>query len=418
MLISFFPRGYQRYSSLPVLGPMLNEFTKFLTHLGYQRSVVCVRVRPTVMIDSRLRKRKCDSIKKITRDKLRDCATLSRNSQKEIDIATTTKLLERYFDEYKIFEKEKLNLIKRNPIEQKLIDYRCYLEKVRGFSLGTIDRHSTTVLRFLNTFNNRGGISYLKKLKLQDIEDFVRDNGNRLSRGTLQHLISHLRAFLEFLVMHGEIQKKLEYKIDTPRVYREEKLPHSLDWEIVRSLLKSIDRSTPIGKRDYAILSLITTYGLRASEIVSLKLENIEWRKNRILIFQRKTSTPLILPLMDDIGENILDYIRQGRPSVECREIFVRHRAPSGALKREAVTDIFLYRSKNSGLEIPFKGVHCLRHSYAVHLLRKGTSLKEIGDILGHRSFESTCVYLRLNIEDLRTIPLSIPALSTLNQGV
>ena len=303
-------------------------------------------------------------------------------------------------------------------IEKKLIDYRCYLEKVRGFSPGTIDCHSKTVLQFLNTFNNRGGLSYLKKLKSQDIEDFVRDNGNRLSRGTLQHLISHLRAFLKFLVMHGEIPKKLEYKIDTPRVYREEKLPHSLDWEIVRSLLKSIDRSTPIGKRDYAILSLITTYGLRASEIVSLKLENIEWRKNRILIFQRKTSTPLILPLMDNIGESILDYIRQGRPSVGCREIFVRHYAPNGPLKPEAVTNIFLYRSKNSGLEIPFKGVHCLRHSYAVHLLRKGISLKEIGDILGHRSFESTCVYLRLNIEDLRTIPLSIPTLSTLNQGV
>jgi integrase/recombinase XerD len=390
MLMSFFPRAHQRYSSLPVLGSMLDEFTKFLTHLGYRRSVVRILVRPTVMIDSRLRKRKCYSIKKITRTKLRDCATLSRNSQKEIDIATTTKLLEHYFDEYQIFEKEKPNPIERNPIEKKLIDYRCYLEKVRGFSPGTIDRHSTTILQFLN----------------------------RLSRGTLQHLISHLRAFLKFLVMHGEIQKKLEFKIDTPRVYREEKLPHSLDWEIVRSLLKSIDRSTPTGKRDYAILSLITTYGLRASEIVSLKLENIEWRKNRILIFQRKTSTPLILPLMDNIGESILDYIRQGRPSVGCREIFVRHRAPSGPLKPVAVTDIFQYLAKNSGLEIPFKGVHCLRHSYAVHLLRKGISLKEIGDILGHRNFESTCVYLRLNIEDLRTIPLSIPTLSTLNQGV
>ncbi|MBS0351548.1 MAG: tyrosine-type recombinase/integrase [Proteobacteria bacterium] len=152
--------------------------------------------------------------------------------------------------------------------------------------------------------------------------------------------------------------------------------------------------------------------------MVSLKLENIEWRKNRILIFQRKTSTPLILPLMDNIGESILDYIRQGRPSVGCREIFVWHYAPNGPLKREAVADIFLCRSKNSGLEIPFKGAHCLRRSYAVHLLRKGISLKEIGDILGHRSFESTCVYLRLNIEDLRTIPLSIPTLPILNQGV
>ena len=110
MLISFFPRAHQRYSSLPVLGSMLDEFTKFLTHLGYRRPIVRVRVRPTVVIDSRLRKLKCYSIKEITRDKLRDCAPLPRHTQKEINVAATTKLLERYFDEYKIFKKEKPNV--------------------------------------------------------------------------------------------------------------------------------------------------------------------------------------------------------------------------------------------------------------------------------------------------------------------
>jgi site-specific recombinase XerD len=168
-----------------------------------------------------------------------------------------------------------------------------------------------------------------------------------------------------------------------------------------------------MGKRDYAMLSLITTYGLRASEIVTLKLEDIGWRENQLKIFQCKTATPLLLPLTDTIGEAILDYLRQGRPSVSYREIFVRHRAPSGTLKPTAVSEVFQSWARRSGLPISFQGTHCLRHSYAVHLLRQGTSLKTIGDLLGHQDFESTCVYLRLNIEDLRTVALPLPTLLT-----
>lgn len=188
-------------------------------------------------------------------------------------------------------------------------------------------------------------------------------------------------------------------------------MPRALAWETVCALLESIDRSTPIGTRDYAMLLLIATYGLRASEVVSIKLDDIHWKKNRLQIFQHKTARQLLLPLTDDVGESIIKYLRQGRPVVPYREIFVKHQGPDGRLKPINVTNVFNGWSQRSGLSIAFQGPHCLRQ------LRQGVALKTIGDILGHSGFKSTCVYLRLNIEDLRTIPLSIPTHSPILQG-
>lgn len=145
----------------------------------------------------------------------------------------------------------------------------------------------------------------------------------------------------------------------------------------------------------------------------------------RLRIPQRKTRNALWLPLTDEVGTVLLDYLRHGRAALAVRrkrvpyqgnaahsyrELFLRHRTPIGVLKPTAITEAFQAWSKRSGLAIPFQGVHCLRHSYAVYLLRSGLSLKTIGDLLGHRNFESTCVYLRLAVDDLREVTLDLPA--------
>jgi site-specific recombinase XerD len=223
----------------------------------------------------------------------------------------------------------------------------------------------------------------------------------------------------------GEIPVGLEWQIDTPRVYRGEQLPRALPWETVRGLLKTIDRTTAMGRRDYAILLLIATYGLRACEIVALTLDDVEWRAGRLRIPQQKTRGALWLPLTDEVGAALLDYLRRGRPVLgvrrqrvrfhgdpppTCRHLFLRQRTPTRALKPTAVSMIFQHWSTRSGLRIPFWGVHCLRHSYAVYLLRSGLPLKTIGDLLGHRRLESTCVYIRLGVEDLREVALNPPA--------
>jgi integrase/recombinase XerD len=412
MIKDLFPITFKRYTTLPLLSSILDEFVEFTQGLGYSPRAIRCHIRVTPRIDKRLKQLKCCSITKINRSMLLACASTSGKAKKDVRVAAAVKLLERYFDKQEIFPL----LNPPTPMSKKLDCYSAYLKNIRGLLSPTIQDHCSTASRFLVFLDKRDKFPFLQKLSPQDTEDFIRVIGGTVGKETLQHIIARLRSFLRFLAIRDEAPAGLDNQIDTPRIYRGEKLPRSLDWKIVNTLLKSIDRSTAIGKRDYSILLLIATYGLRSSEIVNLKLEDIEWRDNRLKVYQRKTATSLILPLTDAVGESIINYIRRGRPSVTYREIFVRHRTPTGILKPTAITEVFQAWAKRSKLGIPFNGPHCLRHSYALHLLRQGNSLKTIGDILGHRDFESTCVYLRLNIEDLRAVPLSLPTISLSNK--
>ena len=157
---------------------------------------------------------------------------------------------------------------------------------------------------------------------------------------------------------------------------------------------------------------------------MALTPDDVAWRARRIRIQQRKTGRLLWLPLTDEVATALLEYLRQGRPHLGVRrfrrgfqrdqpafrELFLRCVTPAGALKATAIAEAFQKWSRRSGLKIPSQGVHCLRHSYALHLLRSGLALKTIGDLLGHRTFESTCVYLRLATDDLRDVPLNLPS--------
>jgi site-specific recombinase XerD len=296
-----------------------------------------------------------------------------------------------------------------NPSERCLTEYANYLKQARGFAPVTVHQHVVTASDFVAFLTDQDRRLALVDLTAKEVEAFVRHTGRRISRASLQHTVAQLRSFLRYLGTLGEISPQLSSQIDTPRVYRDERLPRALPWATVSALLDSVDRSTPKGRRDYAMFQLIVNYGLRASEIVDLKLEDIHWREGRLHVSQRKTSTPVEFPLTNSVANSLIAYLRRGRPASSHRNVFLRHRAPEGILKGTAVAEVFQAWSGRSGLDIPFQGCHCLRHSYAIHLLRQGTSLKVIGDLLGHRSAESTCMYLRLAVEDLREVALNLP---------
>jgi integrase len=155
---------------------------------------------------------------------------------------------------------------------------------------------------------------------------------------------------------------------------------------------------------------LMAIYGLRASDVVALTLDNIHWRARKISISQRKTGTVLELPLTDEAGAALHKYLKKAPPPPPFRQIFLSVNAPIRTLKTTAVSTAFRVWTRRSGVEVPGRGAcHRIRHSYAVFLLRKGTEVKTIGDILGHRTLESTWTYLRLAIEDLRDVALPVP---------
>jgi len=403
MLEELFPRVHDRYRSLPILGSTLDDFAAWLVRGGLPPGRVRQQIRTTRRVERALQERGVDRLRDVTREQIRAGAPAC--TQDDPDRAGTVHALARYLEERGFFPAPG----PPGRTEAKLEGYRTYLEAVRGFAPSTVAQHLRTASEFLKHVRFEVWPTRLAALAPGDVESFVRAASGRLSRESLQHEVVHLRSFLRFLATRREAPSGLETQIDTPRVYRGERLPRALPWETVRAWLGAIDRSTAIGRRDYAIFLLIATYGLRAGEVVALTLDDVQWRAGRIRVLQRKTATPLLLPLTEAVGEALLHYLRQGRPALPCRTIFLRHRAPAGVLKPTAVTEAFQAWSRRSGLAIPFQGPHCLRHSYAVHLLRQGVSLKTIGDVLGHRSAESTCVYVRLAIDDLRDAALPLP---------
>lgn len=249
----------------------------------------------------------------------------------------------------------------------------------------------------------------MARLTREQIEAFLRQAARRNNRFSLQQIVSSLRALLRFEHAQGRLSRPLHQQIDTPRVYRRERLPRAWPWEQVRALLRSIKTCDAQGWRDRTLLHLAAAYGLRSSELVHLRLEDLDWRHGALRILQTKTEHTLYLPLSDEAGDMLRRYLQHGRPHTDLRELFFRLRAPVGPLKPSAVYHIFAHRLKQSGLKAPPTGPHLLRHSFAVHLLRQGASLKAIGDLLGHRHAESTLTYVRLSVEDLRTVGLEVP---------
>ena len=419
MLVDLYPRAHRRYSSLAIIGPILDGYGTWLLKQGYSTDRVREHFRAAPRLVLGLQQRGVQALTSLTRARLWACAPT--DSQEDPDLTVLVRQMARYCEsELSLYPPPALT-----RIEQRVAAYRTYLQQVRGFAPSTLTHHGRTAGEFLAHIGYETHPTRLAALERQDLDTFLCAVGPRQSRATLQHVVAHLRAFLRFLASAGEIPTGLDTQIDTPRVYRGEKLPGALPWDTVRALLRTIDRTSPLGRRDYAIFLLMATYGLRTCEVVTLTLDDVEWRAGRLRIPQRKTRGSLQLPLTDEVGTALLDYLRHGRaalnvrrqrvpfqgaPPRSYRELFLRCRTPTGVLKPTAVTEAFQAWSKRSGLAIPFQGAHCVRHSYAVHLLRSGLSLKTIGDLLGHRTLESTCVYLRLAVDDLRDVALPLPA--------
>jgi integrase len=219
-----------------------------------------------------------------------------------------------------------------------------------------------------------------------------------------------VRSFLRFLTLRGILQKDLGAELPTIRVPRDASIPSVWDHELIMKLLGAIDRSSAKGKRDYAILLLACRLGLRAGDIRTLKLDHLHWEDSRIEITQSKTTTPLSLPLTEEVGEALIDYLRSGRPKTANREVFLKLNPPFDPIGRNNnLHDVVTYWRRLAGITFRSpqrRGIHSLRHSLATRLLKQGTPFSTIADILGHTSLESTRIYAKADVEALRSVAL------------
>ena len=409
MLHSIFPRDHYKYLSLPLLGPVTDGFDDWLAANGYARGSRKHAIQMLRHVDVDLRRRRISEISKLTHAILDDCWR-DRNKCFPGD-AGTVRALERYLTTHSmIVGSETGGAPVVSAAAMLASEYADYLHEVGGFAVSTIRHHRYVSRCFLDHLDAKR-VS-LQSIQASHLETYVVQAGKRLSRASLQQEIAPLRGLLRFLAIDGRVPPGLDGQIDTPRLYQPEQLPRALPWDTVKALLRSIDTTSPIGLRDYAMLLLIATYGLRASEVVAITLDDIRWRQGTLCIHQRKTSSPLELPLTNEVAAAIVKHLKRTPPPEPYRRIFLRMHAPTGVLQPRAIGDVFHSRVRKSGLSIPLQGAHCLRHSVARHLLNSATPLKTIGDILGHRTAKSTLTYLRLATEDLRDVALEVPRTS------
>lgn len=405
MLRSLLPKSHKKFLCLPLLGPIVDGFDDWLATNNYATGSRKNIIRMLPRVDADLRRRRVRNVADLTHTLFYACW---RNLITAFPTgAGTVRALERYLVTTSVIAAQEIETA-RKPVSIVVgNEYANYLRRVRGFADSTICHHQYTVRCFLDHLKAKK--VFIDSVQPSDVETYVHQAGKRLSRASLQHEIAALRGFLRFLSAEGKARPGLDRQIDTPRLYRLEQLPHALSWETVKALLRSIDTTSALGVRDYAMFLLIATYGLRACEVVGLSIDDVLWQQRILRIHQRKTSSSLELPLTNEVMAAMVKHLKRTPPPVPYRKVFLRMRAPLGILKPTAVTEAFQAMVRKSGLAISYQGPHCLRHAYALHLLKEGTPLKTIGDILGHRTAESTSMYLRLATEDLREVSLAVP---------
>jgi site-specific recombinase XerD len=282
------------------------------------------------------------------------------------------------------------------------------LREERALAKATIVNYVRFVRMFLkDCFAN--GPATLSRLRAGDVVRFVQRRAPRLHLRTAKLLTTALRSFLQYGRYCGDIRLDLAAAVPVVANWSMSPIPWAIPPDQVRHLLAQINRRTAVGRRDYAILLLLARLGLRSGEVAFLELDDIDWKDGSLSV-RGKSGRRLQLPLPADVGKAIVAYIQHGRRPRDSRRVFLRARAPlRGFLGPSAVGSIVRHALLRADIDAPTTGAHQFRHGLATEMLRRGASLSEIGQLLGHRSPETTKIYTKVDVNALRTIALPWP---------
>ncbi len=275
--------------------------------------------------------------------------------------------------------------------------FRVWLEHA-GSAASTVRAYATVAGEFLAFLQVRGGLA---AVNVDGIDAFVATLTGYQPK-TVEHKLCALRSLLRFATDTGLIEAGVLEVVPAAKSVRQATIPSVWNAGEVAKIVAAIDRANPCGKRDYAIILLITRLGLRGVDVKRLRLADLDWTGNRLRLIQAKTGRPVELPLLKDVGWAIIDYLRYGRPPCECPEVFVRHTAPIGPFSdQDHLHQILVKHARTAHVAVGEQrrhGMHSLRHTLATRLMEQGTPIEQIADILGHQSTASTGVYLKSSL--------------------
>jgi site-specific recombinase XerD len=294
-----------------------------------------------------------------------------------------------------------------SPTVAKFVAYRL---KHGGVSPSTVPSDVRYLSDFLAFLRQRGRRP--DALRVVDIDDFVLVCCSRMAPRTVAGICSTIRAFLRFRVAIGRLRHDLAPSVVGPRIRAADRPPRAMPWKDVQRLMRAIDVRAPAGRRDFAMLLTMATYGMGAGEVLGLRLHDVDWEARIIRVRRPKTDTAITLPLLDPIARALAEYLRHARPAhAVAPEIFVSCHMPYARLTASsAIRHRLVKHAAVAGLTASFLGSHVLRHSHACRQIEGGAPPKVVSDILGHRRPSSTSAYVRVAHGRLRGLALPVPA--------
>lgn len=272
-------------------------------------------------------------------------------------------------------------------------------------NMGTISLYLERFFRYLTSQD----IMELEQIRGEHIHGFLRYISG-YSNQTKDHTMRTVRQFMEFCWRNQYHSEDLTSFAPNVHYDKRARIPSAYSYDEVMKVLGMVDRSNPVGKRNYAVLLLITRLGLRTGDVSGLRFENFDWEHNRLTLTQHKTGRPLTLPLLEDVGLAVIDYLKFGRPKSDSNAVFLSHKPPFKDFNSSSLYGIVSDYIRKAGLTVPGKkrGPHSLRHSLASRLLEENVPLPVISEILGHATTETTAVYLTIGIDQLRRCALEV----------
>ena len=294
------------------------------------------------------------------------------------------------------------------PIDRLVGGFDHYMSQVCGLADATRLQRRRFSRQFLRWRFGRQHRLRPEQIRRPDLLRFIGSRAKTLRPGSVKVLTASLRSFLRFLQMEGRVQPTLVAAVPSLPAWERFTVPPTLSRQQIADLLRSFDRSTPLGRRDYAMTLCMTELGLRLSEVAQLSIADLDWRKGTLRLIKNKTRRERLLPLPARLGRALVSYLRHGRLAVGQQRIFLCHHFPWGSplgtgQVRYAIQKAYVRAG------IPATRIHLLRHSFATNLHQQGTSIKALADLLGHQSLESTTIYTRVNLRQLRLVAMPWP---------
>ncbi len=288
-------------------------------------------------------------------------------------------------------------------------EFLCWLSDVRDLCKSSINLRSSYLNQFLKWYK-RISDKDLEDLKVSDVECFFLEATRRWGKSYKRSLQTTLRTFFDFCFERAYTQQNFRFFLPTINTYQLSDIPKEIKDNEVEKLLKSIDLCTDSGKRIYAILKLLCAYGVRGGQVIRIKLDDINWHKEEITFPAFKGGKSCTFPLTTDVGNSLLEYLRNVRGKSNYQEVFLTLRAPRGPLRNsKCLSQIIRTAMMNAGVESPSMGSHCFRHNFVSRMLRQNESYKNIADLIGHRSIQSTFIYTKIDFNSLAEVPLELP---------